>query len=124
MQVIVCLGAFAWDAALRLLAAAGVALPRPRPRFGHGVELALEPPAPVLLGSFHPSQQNTFTGVLTEPMLDAVLLRRARWPGLTRQDHDVVVTAVRPAWRKPVRYEQLRATLHPQSESAGVAVHV
>ena len=75
VQVIVCLGAFAWDAALRLLAAAGVALPRPRARFGHGAELALEPPAPLLLGTFHPSQQNTFTGVLTEPMIDAVLQR-------------------------------------------------
>ncbi len=78
MEVIVCLGAFAWDAALRLLAAGGVALPRPRPRFGHAAELALEPPAPVLLGTFHPSQQNTFTGVLTEPMLDAVLERARR----------------------------------------------
>ena len=75
VEVIVCLGAFAWDAALRLLAAGGVVVPRPRPRFGHGAELALEAPAPVLLGTFHPSQQNTFTGVLTEPMLDAVLER-------------------------------------------------
>ena len=75
VRVVVCLGAFAWDAALRLLAAAGVAVPRPRPRFGHGVELALQAPAPVLLGTYHPSQQNTFTGVLTEPMLDAVLER-------------------------------------------------
>jgi uracil-DNA glycosylase len=77
MRVIVCLGAFAWDAALRLLAARGVRLPRPRPRFGHGVELAVRarPPAPLLLGCFHPSQQNTFTGKLTAPMIDAVLLR-------------------------------------------------
>ncbi len=82
VEVIVCLGAFAWDAALRLLAAGGVAVPRPRPRFGHGAELALEPPAPVLIGTFHPSQQNTFTGVLTEPMLDAVLLRARTLAGL------------------------------------------
>lgn len=75
VQVIVCLGAFAWDAALRLFAGSGLAVPKPRPRFGHGSELALEPPAAVLLGTFHPSQQNTFTGKLTEPMLDAVLLR-------------------------------------------------
>ncbi len=73
-EVIVCLGAFAWDAALRILAARGVALPRPRPRFGHGAELKL-PAAPLLLGCFHPSQQNTFTGKLTAPMIDAVLLR-------------------------------------------------
>ncbi len=77
VRVVVCLGAFAWDAALRLLAGSGLAVPRPRPRFGHGAELALDPPAPVLLGTFHPSQQNTFTGKLTAPMLDAVL-RRAR----------------------------------------------
>jgi uracil-DNA glycosylase family 4 len=77
VRVIVCLGAFAWDAALRILAARPhppVAVPRPRPRFGHGVELAL-PDAPLLLGCFHPSQQNTFTGKLTAPMIDAVLLR-------------------------------------------------
>jgi uracil-DNA glycosylase len=63
--VIVCLGAFAWDAACRLHGL------RPRPRFGHGAEHAIEG-GPVLLGTYHPSQQNTFTGKLTEPMLDAV----------------------------------------------------
>jgi uracil-DNA glycosylase family 4 len=63
--VIVCLGKFAWDAACLLM---GI---RPRPRFGHLAEHRPEG-APVLLGSFHPSQQNTFTGRLTEPMLDAV----------------------------------------------------
>ena len=81
--VIVCLGAFAWDAALRLLAARDVAIPRPRPRFGHAVELAL-PDAPLLLGCFHPSQQNTFTGVLTAPMIDAVLLRARALAGAGR----------------------------------------
>ncbi len=75
VRVIVCLGAFAWTAALRLLAADGAELPRPRPKFGHGAELALDPPAPALLGTFHPSQQNTFTGRLTPAMLDAVLQR-------------------------------------------------
>ena len=71
--VILCLGAFAWDAALRILAALGVAVPRPRPRFGHGAEAALD--RFTLLGCFHPSQQNTFTGRLTQEMTDAVLAR-------------------------------------------------
>jgi uracil-DNA glycosylase family 4 len=72
-RVIVCLGAFAWAAALRALAGAGHPLPRPRPRFGHGAEALVG--GYCLLGSFHPSQQNTFTGRLTEPMLDAVFVR-------------------------------------------------
>jgi uracil-DNA glycosylase family 4 len=72
-QVIVCLGAFAWDAALRTLGARGETVPRPRPRFGHGAEISIGPL--VLLGCFHPSQQNTFTGRLTEPMIDAVMQR-------------------------------------------------
>ena len=75
VSVIVCLGAFAWDGALRMLARAGHATPRPKPRFGHGAEAAVGPYA--LVGSFHPSQQNTFTGKLTEPMLDAVFARAA-----------------------------------------------
>jgi uracil-DNA glycosylase len=71
--VIVALGAFAWDGALRALRASGSELPRPRPRFGHGAEA--EVGGLTLLGSYHPSQQNTFTGRLTEPMLDRVLSR-------------------------------------------------
>ena len=80
MRVVVCLGAFAWDAALRLRAALGEPAPRPRPRFGHAAEL----PSGrwPLLGCFHPSQQNTFTGVLTEPMTDAVMLRAREMAGL------------------------------------------
>ena len=67
--MIVCLGGFAWVAGLRHFAPAS----RPRPRFGHGAEeVAGER---VLLGCFHPSQQNTFTGRLTPAMLDAVLAR-------------------------------------------------
>jgi uracil-DNA glycosylase len=68
--VIVCLGAYAWDAACRLLSL------RPKPRFAHGTEHAVER-GPVLLGTYHPSQQNTFTGKLTEDMLDAVFTRAA-----------------------------------------------
>ncbi|QLQ09810.1 MAG: uracil-DNA glycosylase [Nocardioidaceae bacterium] len=75
LRVIVCLGSFGFDAALRTLATLDVPIPRPRPRFGHGVEVDLD--GLVVLGSYHPSQQNTFTGKLTEPMLDAVLGRAA-----------------------------------------------
>jgi len=72
-RVLVALGSFGWDAALRSLAAGGRDLPRPKPRFGHGAEAGIG--AVTLLGSYHPSQQNTFTGKLTEPMLDAVFNR-------------------------------------------------
>ena len=72
-RVLVVLGSFAWAAALRALAGAGLVLPRPRPRFGHGAEARIGDYT--LLGCFHPSQQNTFTGKLTEPMLDTVFRR-------------------------------------------------
>jgi uracil-DNA glycosylase family 4 len=74
IRLIVCLGGFAWDAALRLRAAAGLANPRPRPRFGHDVLFDPGDRLP-LLGCFHPSQQNTFTGKLTEGMMGAVFAR-------------------------------------------------
>jgi uracil-DNA glycosylase family 4 len=74
IRLIVCLGGFAWDAALRLRAAAGLENPRPRPRFGHDVLYDAGDRLP-LLGCFHPSQQNTFTGKLTEGMMEAVFAR-------------------------------------------------
>jgi uracil-DNA glycosylase len=72
-RVLVALGSFAWDGALRAVRALGHEIPRPKPRFAHGAETALGPY--VLLGCYHPSQQNTFTGKLTEPMLDEVFER-------------------------------------------------
>jgi uracil-DNA glycosylase family 4 len=74
VSVLVALGAYAWDAALRVLASPGHGA-RPRPRFGHGAEARVGPHA--LIGSYHPSQQNTFTGRLTPAMLET-MLRRAR----------------------------------------------
>lgn len=74
IRVVVCLGAFAYEAACHEY---GV---RPRPRFGHLVEVPVAD-GPVLLCSFHPSQQNTFTGRLTEPMLDAVFTRAVELSG-------------------------------------------
>jgi uracil-DNA glycosylase len=73
VRVIVVLGQFAYDATARVLAASGSPLPSPRPRFGHGVVVPSE--RAVVVGCFHPSQQNTFTGKLTEPMLDDVFVR-------------------------------------------------
>jgi uracil-DNA glycosylase len=72
-QTIVALGAFAWDGALRALRQLGNEAPRPKPRFAHGAEAEVGDWR--LLGCYHPSQQNTFTGKLTEPMLDLVFAR-------------------------------------------------
>jgi uracil-DNA glycosylase len=71
--VLVTLGAYAWDGALRAVAMLGQSVPRPRPRFAHAAEA--EAGRYLVLGCYHPSQQNTFTGVLTEPMTDDVFLR-------------------------------------------------
>ncbi len=81
VRVIVCLGGFAWDAALRLEAMVGEGPVRPKPRFAHGAEHLL-PGGRVLLGTYHPSQQNTFTGKLTTEMLDGVFLRARELAGL------------------------------------------
>ena len=74
-RVIVALGAYGWTGTLLALAELGAEVPRPRPRFGHGAEARIGDWA--MVGCFHPSQQNTFTGRLTEPMLDAVFERAA-----------------------------------------------
>jgi len=73
VRVLVALGSFAWDGALRALSELGEAVPRRKPRFAHGAETLFGDYA--LIGCFHPSQQNTFTGKLTEPMLDEVFAR-------------------------------------------------
>ena len=73
LRVVVALGAYGWAGALRGLAAAGVAVPPPRPRFGHAAEVDLG--GLTLVGCYHPSQHNTFTGRLTPAMLDAVFAR-------------------------------------------------
>ena len=78
-RVVVALGAFAWDGALRAMAELGHRV-SPRPSFGHLAEAHLGPLT--LLGSYHPSQQNTFTGRLTPPMLDAVMVRARALAGL------------------------------------------
>lgn len=88
VRVVVALGGFAWTQALTVFAERGHAVPAPRPRFGHGAEVPLPEMGPAkpgggaggtraitLLGSYHPSQQNTFTGRLTEAMFDAVWSR-------------------------------------------------
>jgi uracil-DNA glycosylase family 4 len=79
-RVLVALGSFAWNGALLALRANGVEVPRPKPRFGHGAEASIGPYT--LLGCFHPSQQNTFTGKLTEAMMDGVFVRARGLAGL------------------------------------------
>jgi uracil-DNA glycosylase len=81
LRVVVCLGGFAWQAVWQPLAEAGYEVPRPRPVFGHGAEAELRAPGDahlLLIGCYHPSQQNTFTGRVTGDMFDAVF-RRARY---------------------------------------------
>jgi len=75
VKVVVALGGMAYSQVLRVLVGRQVSVPTPRPRFAHGVEIDLRPAGPMLIASYHPSQQNTFTGRLTESMLDAVFGR-------------------------------------------------
>ena len=71
LEVVIVLGKIAFDAFLKSYQANSCPLPAPRPKFGHGVSIPL-PGGPLLICSYHPSQQNTFTGKLTRPMFDAV----------------------------------------------------
>ncbi len=81
LRAVLALGGFAWRAGLAVLARAGARLPRPRPDFGH--ESVCQVGGVTLVGCFHPSQQNTFTGRLTEAMLDSAIVRAAEAAGLT-----------------------------------------
>jgi uracil-DNA glycosylase family 4 len=84
LRVVVTLGAFAWAAWWTALSSSyGVPPPRPRPKFGHGARWQGDPSVPVLLGCYHVSQQNTFTGRLTPTMLDDVLARAKEDAGLS-----------------------------------------
>jgi uracil-DNA glycosylase family 4 len=88
VRVIVCLGGFAWQAMWPVLRSAGFALPRPRPGFGHGAQARLAGTGPggrqplLMIGCYHPSQQNTFTGRVTPAMLDDVFQRARLAAGL------------------------------------------
>jgi uracil-DNA glycosylase len=86
LRVIVCLGGFAWQAIWPVLARCGFVPPRPRPAFGHGAEARLKSPRHpgeiLLVGCYHPSQQNTFTGRVTPAMLDAIFTRARAYAGL------------------------------------------
>jgi uracil-DNA glycosylase family 4 len=82
VRCIVALGGYAWQSVWPVLKQVGYELPRPRPPFGHGAEVQMAAPGGepvVMLGTYHPSQQNTFTGRLTEDMLDDVLGRAATY---------------------------------------------
>jgi uracil-DNA glycosylase len=89
VRAVVALGSFAWDAALATFAGLGYPAPRPKPRFGHGAEVRIG--RWTLLGSYHVSQQNTYTGRLTRPMLDSVLARAGQVAGDAPDGYGVVV---------------------------------
>ena len=106
LRVIVCLGGFAWQAMWPVMGRCGLVLPRPRPAFGHGAEVRLAgpgmPDGVLLIGCYHPSQQNTFTGRVTPAMLDAVFSRARAAAGLENPlrllnanvDHEVVTLCI------------------------------
>ena len=89
VRVVLVLGGFGWQSLLTTMASLGWNVPRPRPKFGHGAEVALSHPDGrrlIVLGCYHVSQQNTFTGRLTPAMLDAVLTRAAELRHMPRSD--------------------------------------
>jgi uracil-DNA glycosylase family 4 len=88
VTVLVALGAFAWDGLLRALRSTGEQIPKPKPRFGHGTEVRVG--GRTIVGCFHPSQQNTFTGRLTEAMTDDVFRRAVELAGNACEPRPVV----------------------------------
>jgi uracil-DNA glycosylase family 4 len=99
VRAIVCLGGFAWQALWPVLRSAEYELPPRRPPFGHGAEAEIRRPgAPpvLLLGCYHPSQQNTFTGRVTPTMLDAVFTRARDYAGLPPVQHRYSATDLYP----------------------------
>ena len=86
VRVVIALGGFAWRAALDMVRAAGGSVGRPLPKFGHGAAALVQTPhgEVTLLGCYHPSQQNTFTGKLTPEMLDDVFGKAAELVGIKR----------------------------------------
>jgi uracil-DNA glycosylase len=99
LRVIVCLGGFAWQAIWPTMSSCGFVLPRPRPAFGHGAEVRLTrpgtPESVLLIGCYHPSQQNTFTGRVTPAMLDAVFARACGVAGLENASRLADVDSIR-----------------------------
>jgi uracil-DNA glycosylase len=119
VRVMLCLGAIAWDAALDLAARSGDPSPSPRPRFAHGARLEIG--RRHVLGSYHVSQQNTFTGRLTPAMFDRVLAEARNLAGWRASDSKTR-SASRGAYRFPaleVHFrERSRATPHSRSAPA------
>ena len=109
LRVVVALGAFGWDAALRALRRARATTAGREPRFGHGAEAAVGPYT--LVGSYHPSQQNTFTGRLTADMFDAVIARAAE---LAKRAERLVEGSVVGVDRRVLRLDERAA--HPRRE--------
>jgi len=107
LRVVVALGGLAFSESIRALACAGEPIPRPRPRFGHGAEIAIG--RITLLGAYHPSQQNTFTGRLTAPMLLDVFRRAGRVAGIRRGSGRLYC---------PARMRDIRARVESRSEHA------
>jgi uracil-DNA glycosylase family 4 len=104
VRVVVALGAYAWDGTLRALGSLGH-VRRPRPRFAHGAEEEIGPYT--MIGSFHPSQQNTFTGRLTRPMLDAVFARAVEIAGITARGRSARAGGDPRGDRRPVGSSKL-----------------